>query len=200
MERVDHCPVSGCYTDITRAHAATHLPGIFDDHLEPMEELLRRRIRVLRICESRLLGTVNNLAGLVQFVSALRQIRRGHYHVSKQQARAMTAMCHLQGDEVSTEFTITPANSPAGLLHWRVIVLFTYLNDPDRHELVVRYPVTATSIGDLPEGFDRHFHLDRSLKAPEASVEDLCRMIWPDRDRLTGGVGVFCDPGTYSSE
>ena len=72
--------------------------GNLDDHLEPTEELLRRRISVLRICESRLLGTVNN---------------------------------------------------------------------------------------------------------PEASVEDLCKMIKSDRDhsvRLTGGVAVFCDPGTYLSE
>ena len=99
MDRVDHCPVSGCFTDINRAHAATHLPGIFDDHLEQTEELLRRPISVLRICESRLLGTVNNLAGLVEFVNALRQIMRGHYHVSKQQARAMTTMCHLQGEK-----------------------------------------------------------------------------------------------------
>ena len=51
------------------------------------------------------------------------------------------------------------------------------INDPDRQELVVRYPVNATWIGDLPDGFDSHFHLDRSrwsLGAPEASVEDLC--------------------------
>ena len=48
-DRVDHCQVSGCFTDITRVHAATHLPGIFDDHLEPTEELLRRRISVLRV-------------------------------------------------------------------------------------------------------------------------------------------------------
>ena len=86
------------------------------------------------------------------------------------------------------------------------VVLFTCLNDPDRQELIVRYPVSATWIVVLPDGFDSHFHLDRSrwsLEAPKASVEDLCRMIKPDRDhsvRLTGGVAVFCDPGTYSSE
>ena len=52
MDRVDHCPVSGWYTDITNAHAATHLPGVFDDHLEPTEELLWHRVSVLRIFES----------------------------------------------------------------------------------------------------------------------------------------------------
>ena len=116
-------------------------------------------------------------------------------------------MCNLQGDEVPTEFTITPANSPAVLLHWRVlIVLFACLNDPDRQELIVCYLVYATWIGDLSDGFYSHFHLDRSrwsLGVLEASVEDLCRMIKPDQDhsvRLTGGVAVFCDPGTYSSE
>ena len=81
------------------------------------------------------------------------------------------------------------------------------LNDKNMQELVERYPISPTWIEEeaLPEGVDSHFHLDRcrrSLNRPSASVEDICNMIHPDRDfrfRLTGGVAVFCDPGSYPS-
>ena len=53
---VEICPVAECCSEVSRMHAATHLPGIFDDQLEPTEELMRR-ISVLKICKSRLLGS-----------------------------------------------------------------------------------------------------------------------------------------------
>ncbi|MCG8047547.1 MAG: TatD family hydrolase [Candidatus Thiodiazotropha endolucinida] len=189
-------------------HAATHLPGIFDDQLEPTEELIRRRISALKICESKILGSVSDLSSLTNFVNDLRQIRWGQYHVSIQQSRAMAAMCQLQGDPVPEEFTLVPANSPAVLLHWRVLlVIVACLNDRDRQDLVERYPISAMWIEEesLPEGIDSHFHLDRTrrnLNKPDASVEEICKTIRPDRDfrfKLTGGIAVFCDPGTYPS-
>ena len=67
-------------------HAAAHLPGIFDDQLEPTEKLMRRRISVLKICESRLLGSVSNLNRVVEYVNDLQQIRRGKCHVSNDQS------------------------------------------------------------------------------------------------------------------
>ena len=76
------CPVAHCQEVLSRAHAATHLPGIFDDRLEPTEELVKRRISALCILESMLLGTVSDLMGLVTFINQLRKIEKGHYHVS----------------------------------------------------------------------------------------------------------------------
>ncbi|MEW8446284.1 MAG: TatD family hydrolase, partial [Candidatus Thiodiazotropha sp.] len=195
-DRKDRSPIARCQELISRMHAATHLPGIFDDQLELSEELLRRRISALKICESRLLGSVSDLSSLIDFVNDIRQIRHGQYHVSIQQSRAMSMMCQLQGESVPEEFTLVPANSPAVLLHWRVLlVVVACLNDKDRQELAEA----------LPEGVDSHFHLDRcrrSLNRPNASVEDICSIIHLDRDfrfRLTGGVAVFCDPGSYPS-
>ena len=66
------CPISKCEGAITRSHAATHLPAIFNNQLEPTEGLTRRRVSALRICESLLLGTVTNLDGLVNCVNDLR--------------------------------------------------------------------------------------------------------------------------------
>lgn len=203
------CPISQCDGAITRSHASTHLPAIFNDQLEPTEDLTRGRVSALRICESLLLGTVTNLDGLVNFVNDLRQIRRGHYHVSIRQSRAMAAMCQLQDYEIPEEFSTAPVNSPAALLHWRVLlVIFACLNERDRLSLVERYPVTGTWSEEetRPEAFDSHFHLDRSrnvLRRRNASVEELCEMVLPDREyavRLTGGVVVFCDPSTYPTQ
>ena len=58
---VEICPVAECSSEVSRMHAAAHLREILDDQLEPTEELMRRRISVLKICESRLLGSFSNL-------------------------------------------------------------------------------------------------------------------------------------------
>ena len=186
--QVEICPVVKCSSEVSRMHAATHLPGIFDDQLEPTEELMRRRISVLKICESRLLGSVSNLSGLVDYVNDLKQVRRGKCQVSMRQTKAMEAMCHLQGCSVPEEFTLVPANSPASLLHWRILlVIVACLSERDRQDLITRHPPSSTwkeEEEDLQEGIDSHFHLDRSRAAlgkPRASVEDLCKHVRPDR-------------------
>lgn len=208
-DKVERFPFTKCLEAISRIHAATHLPGIFDDQLEPTEELIRRRISALKICESRIFGSGSDLSSLTSFVNELKQIRRGQYHVSNQQSRAMIEMCKLEGDPVPEEFTLVPAISSAVLLHWRVLlVVVACLNDKDRQDLVETYPVSATLIEEegLPKGFDSHFHLDRTRRALNrlnAIVEEICQTIRPDRDfrfRLTGGVAVFCDPGTHPSK
>ena len=201
----EFCPVARCEETVSRTHAATHLPGIFDDQLEPTEELIRRRISALRILESKLLGTVSNLDGLVTFVNQLHQIGRGHYKVSERQDDCMRIMCQLQGIETHETFTISPANSPAVLLHWRVaLVLFACLTAKDRQELIETYPINVSWMEEsLPQAFDSHFHLDRSRRSlddPFLSVDNLCSKIQPDRDfrvKLVGGVVIFCDPPTY---
>ena len=113
-------------------------------------------------------------------------------------------MCEIQGYEVPEVFSIQPANSPAVLLHWRV--LFACLNDPDRQGLIDRYPINSEWIYNTPwEAIDSHFHLDRSrsmLRSPGALVDDLCKLIQSNREyrvRLTGVV-IFCDPQTYPTQ
>ena len=200
------CPVAGCRDVVSRAHAATHLPGIFEDTQELTEELLRRQISALRIIESLVLGSVSNMEGLVTFVNQLRQIRTGQYTVPKRQQRAMTDLCRLQGFPVPEEFCISPANSPGVLLHWRVLlVLFACLSAKDQQEVTEQYPVSTSwrDVEGLPDGFDSHFHLDRSrnvLHRPDASVEEICSAIRPDAEfkyKLIGGVVIFCDPPSY---
>ena len=96
--QVEICPIAECSSEVSRMHAAMHLPAIFDDQLNPTEELTRRRIIVLKICESRLLGSVSNLNGLVDYVNDLQQVCRGKCrHVSMRQEKAM---CLLQGCSV----------------------------------------------------------------------------------------------------
>ena len=123
--------------------------------------------------------------------------------------RHMEAMCHLQGCSVPEDFTLVPANSPASLLHWRILlVIVACLSERDRQDLITRHPPSSTwkeEEEDLPERIDSHFHLDRSRAAlgkPRASVEDLCKQVRPYRQfrfKLTGEVIIFCDPKTYPS-
>ena len=153
-----------------------------------------------------LLESVAYMMGLLTFVNQLRQIHRGEYQVSILQNRAMSQICRLQGHSIPDEFVVAPANSPGVLLNWRILlVLFACLSDRDRQGVIDQYPVSASwiDVEGLPEEMDSHFHLDRTrmaLNQPNASVQDICASIRPDRDyrfRLTGGVVVFCDPPTY---
>ena len=86
--QVEICPEAECSSEVSRMHAARHLPGIFDDQLEPTEELMRRRISVLKICESRLLGSVSKLNGLVDSVNDLQQVCRGSHVPSSELFRS----------------------------------------------------------------------------------------------------------------
>ena len=102
------------------------------------------------------------LARLVKYESDLRQIQRGHYTVSIQQAMALTSLCEMQGYEVPEILSIEPASPQAVLLHWRVLlVVFSCLYDQDRHELIDCYPINSEWINDtLPEAIDSHFHME----------------------------------------
>ena len=105
--QVEICPVVKCSSEVSRMHAATHLSGIFDDQLKPTEELLRRRISVLKICESRLLGSVSNLSGLVDYVNDLKQVCRGKCQVSMRQTKASHGS-HVQ----AFRFMVGPGHCP----------------------------------------------------------------------------------------
>ena len=145
----------------------------------------------------------------MDYVNDLQQVSRGQCHVSTRQTKAMEAMCHLQDCLVPEEFSLVPANSPASLLHWRILlVIVACLSERDRQDLITRQLLSSTwreEEEDLPEGIDSHFYLDRSRAAlgkQKASVEDLCKQVCPDREfrfKLTGGVIIFCDPETYPS-
>ncbi|MEW8548779.1 MAG: hypothetical protein AB2693_35210, partial [Candidatus Thiodiazotropha sp.] len=157
----EQCPVAKCTEVVSRMHAASHLPGIFDDMQDCTEELLRQRISALRILESLLLGSVANLMSLVDFVNQLRQIRSGQYCIAKRQNQGMINLCQLQGYPVPDQFTIAPANFSGVLLHWRVLlVLLACVNKKDRQDVINQYPVMPwRDMETLPAGFDSHFHL-----------------------------------------
>ena len=78
---------------------------------------------ILRIFESLLLGSVNNLAGLVDFVNDLRQVKENHFHIFIQQRKAMVHFCQILDLGVPDEFTLVPVNFPAVLLHWRILLV-----------------------------------------------------------------------------
>ena len=177
---VEICPVAECSSEVSRMHAATHLTVIFHDQLMPTEELMRRRISILKICKSHLLGSISNLNGLVDYVNDLQQVRRRQCPVSIRQTKAMEAMCHLQDCLVPEEFTLVPANSPSSLLHWRILLVkVACLSERDRQDLISRHPPNRTwseEVEDQPEGIVKHNSLRiRQIKCHDFICEDTFR-------------------------
>ena len=149
---------------------------------------------IIRIFESLLLGSVNNLAGLVDFVNDLRHVKENQFHISIQQRKALVHFCQILDLDVPEEFTLVLFHSPAVLLYWWILlVIIARLNNQDQRQLLNKYPVNPVWVSEnLTDGFDSNFHLDRSRAALrlDATVKDLCLMVQADLKyhfNLTGG-------------
>ena len=65
----------------------------------------------------------------------------------------------------------------------------------------------AAPVHTIPEAFDSHFHLDRTLRdtklSSEGCFEDVLANAPVDADKkinLVGSVAIYCDPRTYPTD
>ncbi len=151
----------------------------------PTEEVTRRRISMLTICASLILGTINDLPSLVTYANQLHQVAPGEVSISKRQIEAITAVGEVLGIEVPGDMSASPINSPAVLIHWRIVVLLlACLSQRDYDQLLAQYPVgpmagAARHPDHIPEAADSHFHIDRlrdKLGRHDASMQQLMEL------------------------
>ncbi len=162
------CPFRNCQEPLCRAHAfSAHLPGIFDEELVTTEEITRRRISLLTICSSRILGTLNDLDSLAGFVDNLHHITSGEITIGKHQKEAISAVCGVLGLEIPETFTTAPINSPAVMVHWRILMLLLACLGPKYlgsiYQQYTLGPMEGFGRREMaaPKAADSHFHLDR---------------------------------------
>jgi len=206
VQKPDVCPVPGCHSVISRHHAfGDHVPRIFDEDQELTEEVSRRRVSALRLCARSVLGTLN-LEELARYVSDIHPLHRGELWVNKAYQKAMIHLCTDQGLEAPEAFDFVGTVRPWALIHWRLmLVVIASMPQGEVTKLRQSYPaVTPVESEGLPEGFDSHFHLDRtSRRANRKEVQQVIEAVKPTaefRIKVTGGIAVYCDPPSYPTE
>ena len=213
---VPDCQESARYR---KAHAFNHIPSIFDERLPPDEErVLRGREKALNQAARWLLGRPATLDELVTFVVIQKVLcSTDNTEVSPAQEKAMEEFCKFMKLRIPSKFILEPANSPGVLLHWKAVLLIAASLDKDERdywqdnfpapeglEPVEQAEPEPEEV--LPEAFDSHFHLDRTLHklgVPARGLEDIVSQVPVDDDkrvRLVGTVAVYCDADTYPSE
>ena len=132
--REQPCPVDGCSlrTSRFRRHVYIHFPGCYRPTPGQAERLATRRVQGLhylaQVLARRRGGSIQ---GLVRLVNG--EWRTKHGLVCDELDEDMRAMCRHMGWPEKPRFTIRPLNSPACLIHPRVLAfLFNRLTKAQR--------------------------------------------------------------------
>ena len=205
-KQANECPVPGCGGIVSRQHAfEAHVPEIFDETQTLTEEVTRRRACALRVCCMSIIGRLD-LQELAKYISEVCALRRGELSVNRAYQASMTDLCNVQEWEVPDTFDLVVPYSPCALIHWRLL-LAVVASMPTREARNLRqsYPaVEPPDVQNLPQGFDAHFHLDRTAKrAKKSQLRQVIDSIKPPdeyRVHIAGGIVVYCDPESYPSE
>lgn len=219
-KKMIRCWVPGCIGDArySKAHAFyDHLPSIFDERLEPTsEEVLCGRRNALKQAGRWLLGRPVELDELVAFVTVQKLLSQtDNTEVTQRQEVAMQEFCKFLHEPIPEKFLLEPCSSIGALLHWKALLLIAAsLTEEERGywrknfcapEENVQAPVIQQR--RIPEAFDSHFHLDRTLRdmflPASGSVDDILQQAPMEEEKrisLVGGVVIYCDPDTYPSQ
>lgn len=227
------CLIPGCEESSVyqKMHAFRfHVPNVFTEDVAA-GPVSSRQLSALSLAACWLVGDGATVADLGQFVRQERILEKeGGKVISDGQAKAMAAMCGSMGiARPKGPFSLEPLNSPAALIHWKAILLLMCRFSPEQRSSFRNqfHDATLASAegGDvqltpderplesrleepmdesLPEAFDSHFHLDRSifhLKLPRnTSLKGLCQVSSPPeglRVNVVGAVANFCDPESH---
>ncbi|XP_030838603.1 uncharacterized protein LOC105437668 [Strongylocentrotus purpuratus] len=120
------CPYPACAirTVHVKFHVYGHLPNLAFVPLginPPSAELLRLRGEFLRWVATQFVGDGRDPVGrLVAYVN--QDFRPSRPFIASEVERALRAQIEFEGWPMPSSFSISPLNSPACLLHWRVLV------------------------------------------------------------------------------
>ncbi|XP_060600969.1 uncharacterized protein LOC132754339 [Ruditapes philippinarum] len=203
------CWVPNCLepAQYIKVHAFKHhVPGIFDERLQPDDEwvLRGRRNALIQAARWLLVKPAASLDELMSFVRIQKLLlSTGDTVVSSTQMEAMQAFCGFLKSPIPKEFILEPINSPGALIHWKVLLLVAAsLNAEEREYWKTSFPIPEGMVIDepeeepaeiLPEAYDSHFHLDRTLRElnlpSSGTLEDILAKVPVDHDKRIKLVG-----------
>ena len=117
------CPIPNCSGDGSKRHACEcHLPAIFREELHG-QEITVRRIGVLSMIASWLLGDRATLRSLANYYHLMDNGTTFDQSVTHDQQRAMLDLCIQMGTKPPSSFVLSHAgNEEWVLVHWQVVL------------------------------------------------------------------------------
>ena len=129
----------------------------------------------------------------------------------------MQEFCKFLCEPIPDQFVLEPCNSVGALLHWKALLLVAAsLTEEERDYWRENFKAPSdTELQEqqivqrrvIPEAFDSHFHLDRTLRdmflPADGTVDDILQQAPVDDDKrisLVGAIAIYCDPDTYPTE
>ena len=121
------CPVAGCDKPkgvFPKQHAFRyHIPSIFNEDLDARETAFKQ-VAALKLISLWMLGAGATLQELTRYVNSIDLLSEEHNReITDKQVVAMRELCGKLTLDPPEALTLYPLNSPAGLFHWRALVL-----------------------------------------------------------------------------
>ena len=218
------CSIPDCGEKNTyyKAHAFDrHVPPIFSEFLDPADKrVYQGRVKALQQAATWMLEDSTSLQDLMAHVGE--SLNMEDCIISPAVQKAMCEMCKWMSIPLQDQFSLSPINSPAALIFWKVPLFIASRLTSDQRNLwfsTFTAPLEAEAEGErgveevpevpasaapaVLEAYDSHFHLDRlrtklhlrpdaNLQDVEAAMERVEPVV-----RVVGAVANFCDPVTY---
>ncbi|XP_052078054.1 uncharacterized protein LOC127715993 [Mytilus californianus] len=155
--KLEKCPIPGCFiecNDLYYHASQKHIPGIFktveDSDKISQANVTPTRVAALRALKMAILGPQSSFNALMDLVNGIgidvpknEELASCHW--------AMVEVCQDQDWKVPDRFSLNPVNSPAGLIHWRpILILISLLDEKRRMSILSAFPPAGKSSMDRP--------------------------------------------------
>ncbi|XP_063415172.1 uncharacterized protein LOC134697070 isoform X4 [Mytilus trossulus] len=157
QRKLEKCPIPGCFiecNDLFYHASQKHIPGIFktveDSDKISQANVTPTRVAALRALKMAILGPQSSFNALMDLVNGIgidvpknEELASCHW--------AMVEVCQDQDWKVPDRFSLNPINSPAGLIHWRpILILISLLDEKRRTSILSAFPPAGKSSMDRP--------------------------------------------------
>ena len=168
------CPIKGCTfrSRNIKWHVYSHLPPYFRIPYYDATDVSKLKVKGLRLITQFIVGKGATLKSLVNYVNQHFKFETDQFNISDEIAREIQCIISKE-DWPAVTPSMNPVNSPAVLIHWRILaILFQKLTKQQKEELRALQPPLAGF--DKPSGSDQsHARLNMGRSVPAAIVDPL---------------------------
>ena len=160
-----HCPIQGCNFRKRQIkwHVFTHLPQYFyipkdDEYVRGTSEL---KVKGLRLMAHFIVGSRATLEDLVDFVN--QHFKTKYFNITEEIAEEIERII-IKEDWPAVTPSLNPVNSPAVLIHWRILAFLYNKLTKSQKELLKSIQIPSVTVPPMAPraGFDKPSGSDQS--------------------------------------